>query len=252
MSSVRTTVADGVGTITLAVPERRNCLSLEMLNDIADALDAWKADDSVAAVVLTGGEEVFCAGLDLKLQSSFTDETRDSYCAVNLRAYGALMDYPKPTIAAMAGPALGGGLELAIFCDIRVCADNAVMGLAQIKFGLTSYFSQVYRVVGMSQAKLLTFTGERVDCQEALRIGLIDRLVPAGTVVRTATEMARTIAETSVRSAMLNKQIALRSPQMDPIGALTYETLAYQQVIHDPAINARIAEAFSRIGSRSR
>src|SRR4051812_26872090 len=198
MTEISTAVADGVGTITFNRPERRNALSMHTLAQLADVLDAWKRDDSVVAVVLTGGEDVFCAGLDLRLQSSFTDESRTDYCAVNLRAYGALLEYPKPTIAAIAGPALGGGLELAIFCDLRVCADNAVLGLSQIKFGLTSYFSQVYRVVGLSQAKLMTFTGDRIELPEALRIGLVDRLVPAGTVLKAATELARTIAATGL------------------------------------------------------
>lgn len=250
MSSVSTAVVDGVGTITFNRPERRNALSLELLGQLSDTLDAWKSDDSVACVVITGGEDVFCAGLDLDLQSGFTDETREAYSAACLRAYGTLLDYCKPTIAAVGGPALGGGLDIAVFCDIRIGADNSTMGFAQIKFGLTPYFSPLWRIVGLSQAKLLTFSGDRVDPQEALRIGLIDRLVPAGTVVKAATELAQSIAETTTASAMNNKEMALRSPAMDPISALTYETLAYREVIRRPEVNERIQQAFSKIGSR--
>lgn len=250
--NVQAAVADGIGTIVFNRPERRNALSAELFGEFADHLDAWKADDDVAVVIVTGGEEMFCAGLDLDLQSGFTDETRAAYSAVCLRVYGTLLDYPKPTIAACGGPALGGGCDIAVFCDIRVGADNAIFGFPQIKFGLTPYFSPLWKIVGLSQAKLLTFTGDRIDAPEALRIGLIDRLVPAGTVVKAATDIARSIAETTTASAMNNKELALRSPAMDPISALTYETLAYREVIRHPEVNERIQAAFSRISSRAK
>lgn len=248
--NIQASVADGVGTIVFDRPERRNALSPELFAEFADRLDAWKADDQVAAVVVTGGEDVFCAGLDLDLQSGFTDKSRAAYSAVCLRVYGTLLDYPKPTIAACGGPALGGGCDIAVFCDIRVGADNAAFGFPQIKFGLTPYFSPLWKIVGLSQAKLLTFTGDRIDAHEALRIGLMDRLVPAGTVVKAATDIARSIAETTTASAMNNKEMALRSPAMDPISALTYETLAYREVIWHPDVNERIQSAFARISSR--
>src|ERR1043166_10063475 len=98
--NVTSTVNDGVGTITFARPERRNALSVELLTAVSDQLDAWAYDDEVAAVVLTGGEDIFCAGLDLDLQSGFTEETRAVYSEACLRAYGTLLEYRKPTVAA--------------------------------------------------------------------------------------------------------------------------------------------------------
>lgn len=130
-------VTDGVGIITLARLDRRNALSVGMLDELSGRLDGWATDDGVAAVVVTGGEDVFCAGLDLDLQSGFTNETRAIYSEACLRAYGTILDYVKPTIAAVGGPALGGGCDIAVFCDIRVGSDNAVFGYPQIKFGLT-------------------------------------------------------------------------------------------------------------------
>lgn len=250
-SEIVTHVERGVGRITFNRPDRRNALSLEVFADLSDCLDAWRDDSSVACVVITGGEEAFCAGLDLQLQSVFNDkETRAAYSKACLRAYGTLLDYAKPTIAAVGGPALGGGCDIAVFCDIRVGANNAIMGYPQIKMGLTPYFSPLWRIVGLSQAKLLTFSGDRIDAQEALRIGLLDRLVEAGTVVSAATRLAESIAATSTESAMNNKEMALRAPAMDPISALTYETLAYREVIWHPEVVARINEAYSRIGRK--
>lgn len=250
-SEITTSIQNGIGTITFNRLERRNALSLELFADMSDCLDAWKHNQGVACVVLTGGEEVFCAGLDLKLQSVFKDKnTRDAYSKACLRAYGTLLDYPKPTIAAVGGPALGGGCDIAVFCDIRVGAKNVVMGYPQIKMGLTPYFSPLWKIVGLSQAKLLTFSGERIDAQEALRIGLLDRLVETGQVVAEATKLAASIAETTTESAANNKEMALRAPAMDPIAALTYETLAYREVIWHPEVVERIGNAYSRIGKR--
>jgi enoyl-CoA hydratase/carnithine racemase len=243
-------VVDGVGTITLDRPERRNALSVGMLTAISDNLDAWAYDDDVAAVVITGGEDFFCAGLDLDLQSGFTPETREVYSEACLRAYGTLLDYRKPTIAAVGGPALGGGCDIAVFCDIRIGADNVVMGYPQIKMGLTPYFSPLWKIVGLSQAKLLTFSGDRIDAAEATRIGLLDRLVPQGGVVEAGTALAVSIAETTTKSAVNNKEMARRSPAMDPISALTYETLAYREVVWHTDVVERIGKAYDRVRTR--
>jgi 3-hydroxypropionyl-coenzyme A dehydratase len=246
-TEIKTAIADGVGTITFDRLDRRNALSLEVLAELADCLDAWRADDDVACVVITGGDQVFCAGLDLQLQSGFTDETRASYSNACMRGYGTLLDYPKPTIAAVAGAALGGGCDIAVFSDIRVGSEDVVMGYPQIKMGLTPYFSPLWKIVGLSQAKLLTFSGDRIDAAEAFRIGLLDRLVPVGQAVAAATELARSIAATTTASAMNNKEMALRAPAMDPIAALTYETLAYREVIWHPEVVERIGSAYRRL-----
>jgi enoyl-CoA hydratase/carnithine racemase len=246
-SNVLTKVDEGVGTITFNRHERRNALSVEMFTELSDALDAWAYDDAVAAVVITGGEEFFCAGLDLDLQSGFTDATRELYSEVCLRAYGTLLDYRKPTIAAVGGPALGGGCDIAVFTDIRIGAPNSIYGFPQVRFGLTPYFSPLWKIVGLSQAKLLTFSGERIDATEALRIGLIDRLAEPGGVIAEATCLARSIAGTTVASAVNNKEMARRSPAMDPISALTYETLAYREVIRHPEVVERINDAYRAI-----
>jgi enoyl-CoA hydratase/carnithine racemase len=246
-TDVTADVADGVGTITFNRPDRRNALTPKLFEDLTRCLIDWRDDDSVAVVVVTGGDQWFSAGLDLQLQSSFTDDTRFLYGDLCLRAYGQLLDYPKPTIAAVAGPTLGGGLDIAVFCDIRIGARGAVFGFPQVKFGLTPYFSPLWKIIGLSQAKLLALSGQRIDDDEALRIGLIDRLVDAGTVVAAATALAAEIAETTVKSAMFNKELMLRSPAMDPISALSFETSMYREVIWHPDVTARMNEAFAKV-----
>lgn len=246
-TQIKTDITDGVGTITFDRVDRRNALSLELMADMSDCLDDWRTNDEVACVVITGGEKVFCAGLDLQLQSGFTGETRVKYSDACMRAYGTLLDYAKPTIAAVAGPALGGGCDIAVFADIRIGSDDVIMGYPQIKMGLTPYFSPLWKIVGLSQAKLLTFSGDRIDAAEALRIGLLDRMVPAGQAVEAANALARSIAATTTASAMNNKEMALRAPAMDPIAALTYETLAYREVIWHPEVVDRIGQAYRNL-----
>jgi enoyl-CoA hydratase/carnithine racemase len=250
-NDIAATVEQGVGTIRFARFDRRNALSPTLFEELIACLQAWRTDDDVAAVVITGGEDCFSAGLDLELQSTFTDETRDRYGDLCLQAYGALLDYPKPTIAAVAGPTLGGGLDIAVFCDIRVGAEGTILGYPQVKFGLTPYFSPLWKIVGLSQAKLLTLTGEIIGHGEALRIGLIDRLVPAGEVVAAATAIAAQIAETTTKTAMFNKELILRSPAMDPISALSFETSMYREIIRHPDVGERLDAAFAKLRSRS-
>lgn len=246
-NEIQSDVSGGVGTITFHRPDRRNALSLDLLNEFSDCLKDWRHNDDVACVVITGGDTIFCAGLDLQLQSGFTDQTRALYGDACMRAYGTLLDYPKPTIAAVAGAALGGGCDIAVFSDIRIGCEDVIMGYPQIKMGLTPYFSPLWKIVGLSQAKLLTFSGDRIDAAEAYRIGLIDRVVAPGQAVTAATELAKSIAATTTASAMNNKEMALRSPAMDPIAALTYETMAYREVIWHPEVVQRINDAYSRL-----
>ncbi|OPX11901.1 enoyl-CoA hydratase/isomerase family protein [Mycobacterium sp. AT1] len=246
-TDITTSVTDGIGTITFNRPDRRNALTPKLFRDLTECLINWRNDDTVAVVIVTGGDRWFSAGLDLQLQSSFTDDTRFDYGDLCLRAYGQLLDYPKPTIAAISGPALGGGLDIAVFCDIRIGARGSFFGYPQVKFGLTPYFSPLWKIVGLSQAKLLTLSGQRIDDDEALRIGLVDRLVADGTAVAAATDLAGEIAETTVKSAMFNKELMLRSPAMDPISALSFETSMYREVIWHPDVTERMNAAFARV-----
>ncbi|HEX4110178.1 MAG TPA: enoyl-CoA hydratase/isomerase family protein [Solirubrobacteraceae bacterium] len=249
--TIESRVGDGVGTLTLSRYEKRNALNGQLFTEMADQLEAWREDDSVAAVVITGGEEVFSAGLDLDTHALFTEESRKEYTEICRRIYGGLLDYPKATIAACAGPTLGGGCDIAVFSDIRIASEGARFGYPQIKLGLTPFFSPLWKIVGLSQAKLLTLSGELIHAHEALRIGLVDRLVPRGEVVETATELARSIAATTVDSVLMNKGMALRSPAMDPISAFAFEMECYRVVTSQPAVIERVTEGLARVRGRA-
>lgn len=250
---LETGVEQGVGTIRMVRLDKRNALSTDMTAEIAACLAAWRADDDVVVVVLAGTEDFFSAGMDLQ---QFLDHDPRQYYREMGRyqiAYRTLVDYPKPTIAAVAGPAFAGGCDLLTHCDIRVLAENAVIGMPQPKYGIHSHFSPLWRLVGVSRAKLMFFTGDHVDAHEAFRIGLADKVVSTGTVIEEATALARKMASLGLETQLRLKEVALRAPNMDPLSAVDYETAAYRDVCADVNARERVQAGLDDLrGKRSR
>ncbi|KUP97219.1 enoyl-CoA hydratase/isomerase family protein [Thermobifida cellulosilytica] len=181
-----------VAVIRLDRP-RMNVLSFQVQREIAEAAARVGADPEVAAVVLYGGERVFAAGADV------TEMADLGYAAMAERSrtiqdcFNAVARIPKPVVAAITGYALGGGCELALCADFRVAADDARLGQPEIQLGIipgAGGTQRLPRLIGPAKAKDLIYTGRHVDAAEALRIGLVDRVVPAADVYRTAVAMA--------------------------------------------------------------
>jgi len=181
---VRLEVADGVGTIRLDRP-KMNALDVQVQEEIRTAAtDATERDD-VKAVVIYGGERVFAAGADIKEMAamSYTDMVKRSGALQS--SLSAVARIPKPVVAAITGYALGGGCELALCADIRIAADDATLGQPEVLLGIipgAGGTQRLARLVGPSRAKDLIFSGRFVKADEALAIGLVDRLVPAESV----------------------------------------------------------------------
>ena len=190
---VRLEVADGVGTLRLDRP-KMNALNVQVQEEIrAAAAEAGERDD-VKAVVLYGGERVFAAGADIKEMAdmSYTDMVRRSGALQS--AFTAVARIPKPVIAAVTGYALGGGCELALCADLRYAADDAVLGQPEILLGVipgAGGTQRLTRLVGASKAKDIVFTGRFVPADEALAIGLVDKVFPAEQVYDEALAWAR-------------------------------------------------------------
>lgn len=189
---VRLEVADAVGTIRLDRPPM-NALDLEVQEGIRAAAQQAADRPDVRAVVVYGGEKVFAAGADIKelAQLSYTDMVDRS--AALQSALSAVARIPKPVVAAVTGYALGGGCELALCADTRVCADDARFGQPEILLGIipgAGGTQRLARLVGPARAKDLIFTGRFVDAGEAQRIGLVDVVCPAAQVFERATRWA--------------------------------------------------------------
>ena len=191
---------DGIGTITFNNPAKRNAMSLDMWEGLGAALLALRDDPAVRVVVLTGaGEKAFVSGADI---SQFEESRHNAAALAEYAKRGeaqrALLGaFPKPVIASIQGFCLGGGLQLAMLADIRIAAEGSQFGIPAAKLGIAYGFDgprHLVSLVGPSWARLLMFTGMRVDATEAVRIGLVDRVVPAATLPEATMALARTIA----------------------------------------------------------
>jgi enoyl-CoA hydratase len=194
-----------VATIRLNRPEKHNAINSEMSSELIECLDALEADDDVRVIVLTGaGEKAFCAGADMaEAVGTAGDSRRDAAARGAIR----LLRVRKPTIAAVNGYAYGGGAVFAIHCDIRVCSEAAKFRFVGATYGLVVGASQLPRIVGPAIAKELLFTARVVDSDEALRIGLTNRVVPHTELSKVVNEMAAAIAENSPRAVMASKEV---------------------------------------------
>ena len=182
--------ADGVVVLTLERPEKKNALSIAVRDEMSDALDRLAGDEDVRVVIITGAGDVFSAGFDLREFERLDDEAfTKALWASSDRWHRTLIEFPLPTIAAVNGAALAGGFDLAVMCDMRVAADTARFAHPEITFGDVVY-GPLHDLVGGAVARELCFTGRPIDASEALRLGLVSRVVPAGQALDAARELA--------------------------------------------------------------
>ena len=230
-------LSDNVLTVTLNRPEVMNALTREMYGELEDAFRQAHRDPEVRCVVLTGAGRAFCSGDDVK--QIMLGEQRDATTA-RLRdvrprptpAAAAILECDKPVIAAVNGPAVGWGMDMALFCDIRIASDRAKFGELFIKRGLVSDIGGLWRlprVVGPSKAAELLFTGDVIDATEAERIGLVTRVVPADDLLSAAMEIARKIAANPPIAMRYMKEGLRKSVHstMEDMGAYVGRSLAY-------------------------
>jgi len=196
--TIRYAAADGVATVTLDRPDVLNAMNEPMRRELTECFTRLAVDDAVRVVVLAGaGERAFSAGADIRefVQPPVPVRFREERKRVDFRA---VMDRcPQPMIAAIRGYALGGGLELALACDIRIAAEDAQLGLTEISLAIIpggGGTQRLPRLVGRGKALEMILTGARIGAPEALRIGLVERVVPPGEVLAAAQELARALA----------------------------------------------------------
>jgi len=191
-------VAEGVATLTLNRPDVHNAMNERMRTELVDCFGAAAGSEDVRVVVVTGaGGRAFSAGADIRefVAPQVPVKFRESRRRVDFRQ--AMDRCPQPIIAAIRGYAFGGGLELALACDIRIAGDDARLGLTEVDLAIIpggGGTQRLPRLVGRGKALEMILTGARIDAREALRIGLVDRVVPAAELTASALELARTLA----------------------------------------------------------
>ena len=225
--ALRYATADGVATITLDRPDALNALTIPLKRELLAALSAAARDAGVRSVILTGAGRAFCAGQDLRerLEPDATPletEIRERYNPIVV----AMRDLPKPIIAAVNGVAAGAGASLALASDIRIAADGASFTLAFGRVGLVPDSGATWllpRLVGASRAAEMALANSVVSADEALRMGLVSRVVPASSLLDTALEIATRVAESAPVAVALTKRALHRS-----LEARWPETLEYE------------------------
>jgi methylglutaconyl-CoA hydratase len=232
---LRTEVDDGqIVTLTLNRPERRNALSSFLLEQLHGELEALR-QRPVRVLILTGiGDKAFCAGADLKERRGM-DETQVRQAVQRIRdVIQAVADLPMPVIAAINGVALGGGLELALAADLRLCAASAELGLTETRLAIipgAGGTQRLPRLIGLAKAKELIFTGRRIDAATALELGLVNQVLPDSELASAALALAREIAANGPIAIRQAKFAIDQGITVDLPNGLTIEAMAYERVI---------------------
>jgi enoyl-CoA hydratase/carnithine racemase len=192
---------NGLGWIIFNNPERHNAVSLDMWLAAIEIIDDFAKDDAVRVIIVRGaGDKSFISGADI---SKFDDERAEAaavarYNKATETAYSDLMNAPKPTISMIQGYCIGGGANLAVCCDLRICSDNARFAIPAAKLGLGYDYPRVWRLmnlIGPSYASEIFFTARQFSAEEALAMGLVNRVVPRAELETFVTDYARTIAD---------------------------------------------------------
>jgi enoyl-CoA hydratase/carnithine racemase len=204
--------APGIAVVTLHRPERLNAMTPQMLAELSAVAGELDADHGLRVVVLTGAGRGFCSGYDLEEAAGLAALTPAGMMdrqRAGMRAVLAFRELRQPVIAAINGPAVGGGLSLALAADIRLAADGAILSAAFVRIGMTAgdlgCSWQLPRIVGTGLAAELMLTGRKIDAAEASRIGLVNRVVPGGELMSEAMELAGQIAANSPMGVALTK-----------------------------------------------
>jgi enoyl-CoA hydratase len=188
------TKEEGIGIVTINRPQALNTLNIEVFRELDALFKEIENDPAIRVVILTGEGKAFVAGVDIREMKDNDDVTIQKFIKVARRAGDRIYNLSKPVIAAINGYAFGGGDELALACDLRLAADNARFGQQEINLGIVpggGGISRLARLVGMTRAKEVVFTGDAIDARTALEIGLINRVVPPERLMEEAKALAK-------------------------------------------------------------
>lgn len=225
--NINYTVENGIATIAINRPKALNALNLATLTELKDVVEKIAVDKAVQVVIITGaGEKSFVAGADIVEMSTKNAVEGRVWGQVGQNIFTEIENLPQPVIAAVNGFALGGGCELACACDIRYASENAKFGQPEVGLGITPGFGgtqRLTRVVGRGHAKELIYTANIIDAQEALRIGLVNKVVPQAELMDAVMKLAKTITKKAPVAVQLAKAAINRGINCDVVTGISYE-----------------------------
>ncbi len=216
-----------IAVVTINRPKALNALNSETLVDLNAVIEDLENDDNIYVVILTGaGQKAFVAGADITEMKDLSVQEGRKFSNLGNKVFRRLENIEKPIIAAVGGFALGGGCELSLACDIRIASEKAKFGQPEVGLGITPGFGgtqRLARVVGLGMAKEMIYTGKVIKAEEALRIGLVNRVVAPESLMEEATTLALTIANQAPIAVKLSKAAINRGMQMDIDTAISFE-----------------------------
>ena len=218
---------NNIGILTINKERSMNTLSLETISELNQFTEKELNTNDLKVLIITGaGNKAFVAGADIRQMREMTRAQFEEYCTLGHNTFNALQDAPFPVIAAINGYALGGGCELAVACDIRIASEKAKIGFPETKLGLFPCWGgsqRVTRLMGIGKAKELIFTGEMINADEALNIGLIDKVVEQEGLIDEVKKIAGQIAGNSPLAVGFAKKVINQGSEMELPEALSFE-----------------------------
>ena len=218
---LRTERRDAVLLCTLDRAEKRNALHPDLIQALASTLEQAGSDASLGVVVLTGAGNTFCSGLDLTHLASLGSEQKVAYLRSFFALFQQIYELPQPVIAAINGPAIAGGFDIAAACDLRLCSPAATFAQTEVLLGITQILYPVYKVIGLGRAKELALTGEPITADDAQRIGLVNRVHPAESLVEQAMKLAERLASRPRQALFATKRLSRDVIEVNTEAAIT-------------------------------
>ena len=232
--------SNGIAVLTLNRPESLNSVNTRMQAEMKEVWDDIEQDKNIRVIIITGGEKCFSAGADIREQfppGVSRPSSRDQFKKIE--------DFDRPSIAAVSGYCLGGGLELALCCDLRIASETAQFGLVELKVGVVpgaGGMQRLPRTIGITRAKEMLYLAERIDAQEAYRVGLVNKVVPVASLMDEAKKMANAMLDMPPHGIKIAKKCVNEGLQMDLQSALKFDVDSAAKEMATPLAKENMAE----------
>ncbi len=246
---LRLSIDEHVATVTIHRPEKGNALSPEVLEEIERLFCELSQREDVRVILFTGGEKYFSAGFDLNAIRQLEKVSNEAYTALFHRAYRAILFCSQPVICAVGGPAIAGGFDLTMMCDIRYASERAKFGQREIALSLTPILDPLWRIIGLGRAKEVALTGRIYDAYEAERMGYVSKVFPEGKLIESVTAIAREMATFDRMCLKETKQLANKILNEDLDGALRLQEWLFRTYIGSDENHRRIDDLQAKLAA---
>lgn len=243
-------VAGKVATVTLNRPDKGNSLSPDVLEEIREIFTRLGTDPDVNVIVFTGGERYFSAGFDLGEIRQLEKVSNEAYIRLFHQAYRAILFCPRPVICAVGGPAIAGGFDLTMMCDIRYASTRAKFGQKEIALSLTPIMDPLWRIIGMGRAREVALTGRIYDADEAEKMGYVSRVFAEGELLSSVAEIAKNMAGYDRQCLRETKQLSHLVADKDLDGAMQIQEWLFRSYIGSEDNHRRIDDLQAQLAAR--